>query len=124
MIGKRLKDLRQNKRKTLEEVSTAVGVARSTYAGYESEHREPPNEIIISLADYYNVSTDYLLGVTDLPDPKDPELNAKVLLGSGALHWDGVPLEDEELKPIRQLLEIVVKQRLPKREGTSSCTDK
>lgn len=122
MIGSRLKELRLDKRKTIEEIAKFLGTGRSTYAGYEAEYRQPPNEILVSLAEYHNVSTDYLLGVTDIPDAKDPETNAKVILGSGALHWDGIPLNDEELKPIRELLELVVRERLPKKQEETNKT--
>ncbi|RKH76993.1 helix-turn-helix domain-containing protein [Corallococcus sp. AB032C] len=114
MIGKRLREVRKKRGLTLQEIADKLGVARSTYAGYESDYRQPPLEILVQIADILKTSTDYLLGLTDNPYPKEPTRNAKELLKENDLHWDGVPLTDEELKPLRDLLELVVRDRLPK----------
>lgn len=114
MIGKRLREVRKKRGLTLQEIADKLGVARSTYAGYESNYRQPPLEILVQIADILKTSTDYLLGLTDNPYPKEPTRNAKELLKENDLHWDGVPLTDEELKPLRDLLELVVRDRLPK----------
>lgn len=42
---------------------------RSVYRRYESGERETPAWVVVKLADYYKVSTDYLLGRTDDPTP-------------------------------------------------------
>ncbi|WP_199756399.1 helix-turn-helix domain-containing protein [Corallococcus sp. AB032C] len=114
LIGKRLREVRKKRGLTLQEIADKLGVARSTYAGYESDYRQPPLEILVQIADILKTSTDYLLGLTDNPYPKEPTRNAKELLKENDLHWDGVPLTDEELKPLRDLLELVVRDRLPK----------
>lgn len=114
MIGKRLREVRKKRGLTLQEIADKLGVARSTYAGYESDYRQPPLEILVQIADILKTSTDYLLGLTDNPYPKEPTRNAKELLKENDLHWDGIPLTDEELKPLRDLLELVVRDRLPK----------
>lgn len=98
----------------MQEMADRLGVARSTYAGYESEYRQPTLETLHDIAKILRTSTDYLLGLTDNPHPVEPTKNVKELLKEDELHWDGVPLTDEELKPLRDLLEIVVKERLPK----------
>jgi transcriptional regulator with XRE-family HTH domain len=114
LIGKRLREVRKKRGLTLQEIADKLGVARSTYAGYESDYRQPPLEILVQIADILKTSTDYLLGLTDNPYPKEPTRNAKELLKENDLHWDGIPLTDEELKPLRDLLELVVRDRLPK----------
>jgi transcriptional regulator with XRE-family HTH domain len=116
MYGKRLKDLRKNKNWTIEDVATKIEVGRSTYAGYETEHRKPPLEIISELASLYNVSTDYILGLTNESEPTKIEYNASEYLKKENLNWDGVPLTDRELKPVRDLLEIVIRDRLPNKQ--------
>ncbi|MGG3737226.1 helix-turn-helix domain-containing protein [Aeribacillus pallidus] len=114
VIGERLRELRKKRGLTLQEAADRIGVARSTYSGYESNYRQPPLEILYNIAEVLQTSADYLLGLTDNPYPKEPTKNAKELLNDKDLHWDGVPLSDAELKPLRDLLELVVKERLPK----------
>ena len=113
MYGERLRLLRKAHRLTMEEVGKRLGIAKSSYAGYENETRQPPLEKLQKLAEMYNVSTDYILGLTDDPDPKRDRRNVREFLMKKHLHWDGRPLSEEELEPIRKLLEIVVRDRLP-----------
>lgn len=114
MIGKRLKDMRKKRGFTMQDMADRLGVARSTYAGYESEYRQPTLETLHDIANILRTSTDYLLGLTDNPHPVEPTKNVKELLKEDELHWDGVPLTDEELKPLRDLLDVIVRERLPK----------
>ena len=98
----------------MQDMADRLGVARSTYAGYESEYRQPTLETLHGKASILKTSADYLIGLTDNPHPVEPTKNVKELLKEDELHWDGVPLTDEELKPLRDLLEVVVRERLPK----------
>lgn len=111
-IGDRLRAMRKMRGLTLQDMADRLGVARSTYAGYESDYRQPPLEILHQIAEVLKTSADYLLGLTNNPHPKEPTKNARELLLDRELHWDGVPLTDEELKPLRDLLELVVRDRL------------
>lgn len=67
LVYTRLVELRKKKNLTQEQVSNAIGVARTTYAMYEQGRREMDYELLIKLADFYNVSLDYLFGRTDNP---------------------------------------------------------
>lgn len=60
-LGARLKILRG--KKTQEEVSNSLGLSRARYSHYENDRVEPDNEILKKLAEYYKVTTDYLLGI-------------------------------------------------------------
>lgn len=62
VLGNRLRQLRKQRKLTQEEVARKIGVARTTYAMYEQNSREPDNKTIQKLADYFQVSIDYLLG--------------------------------------------------------------
>ena len=53
--------------KTQQEIAELLNMHRSVYRRYESGEREIPVWAVIKLADYYRVSTDYLLGLTDDP---------------------------------------------------------
>ncbi|WP_034757852.1 helix-turn-helix domain-containing protein [Rossellomorea vietnamensis] len=66
MLTKRLKNLRG--KTTQEEVAGRIGISRARYSHYENGRSEPDTEILNKLADYYDVSVDYLLGRTDDPN--------------------------------------------------------
>lgn len=59
-LGARLKVLRGTK--TQEEVANNLGLSRARYSHYENNRVEPDNETLSKLAEYYKVTTDYLLG--------------------------------------------------------------
>ncbi len=107
MFGERLRLLRKSNRLTMEEVGRRIGIAKSSYAGYESEHRMPPLDKLQKLASMYDVSTDYIIGLTDDPDPKKDRRNLKEFIEKDDLHYNGVPIPDEVLKPIKELLKII-----------------
>ena len=62
MIGKQLKYLRELKGKSQQEVCSILNIEQSTLANYENDKRVPKIDILIKLAEYYNVSVDCLLG--------------------------------------------------------------
>lgn len=64
-FAERLKDLRNRKGQTQDEVGKAVGKSREAVSKYEIGEREPDLNAVASLARYFNVSTDYMLGITD-----------------------------------------------------------
>ena len=64
MIGNILKQLRTENGLTIAKAAETFGVATRTYSSYELEEREPNLALLNKLADFYNVSTDYLLGRT------------------------------------------------------------
>ena len=66
---KRLRDLREDGDLTQQTVADILTMHRSVYRRYESGQRETPAWVVVKLADYYHVSTDYLLGRTDDPTP-------------------------------------------------------
>lgn len=69
MHFQRLEDLRVDHDKTQVEIAEYLNMGRNVYWRYEKGIREIPTWAIIKLADFYNVSTDYLLGRTDDPTP-------------------------------------------------------
>lgn len=108
MFKKRLKSLRTSTKLTQEETAKKLGIARTTYAMYEQGKREPDIATLNSLASYFNVSVDYLLGTAE-QDQKLPELTKKEELdikkdlekivnslssNQGYAHFGGESLED------------------------------
>jgi len=74
ITAKRLRELREKKQVSQDDVSKFLGVERTTYTSYESG-RSRPVRVLNKLAEYYNVSIDYLLGLADLPLPKEVNIN-------------------------------------------------
>ena len=61
-FGKRLKKLRKEKKISQEKLADIIGISRSTLSMYELDKREPDIANIVKFADFFGVSTDYLLG--------------------------------------------------------------
>ena len=68
VLAERLKQCRLEKHCTQNEVAIFCDIAEKTYQNYELKRREPKLEILIRIADFYQVSLDYLVGRTDRPD--------------------------------------------------------
>lgn len=66
VLSERLKECRKAKGYTQIEVATLCDITEKTYQNYELMTREPKLEILIRIADLYNVSLDYLVGRTDV----------------------------------------------------------
>ncbi|WP_088815485.1 MULTISPECIES: helix-turn-helix domain-containing protein [Listeria] len=62
MFGDRLVKLRKERKLTQDDVSKKIGVARTSYASYEQNRRVPDSDVQIKLADFFDVSLDYLHG--------------------------------------------------------------
>lgn len=106
----KLKELREKKGLLQKDVANYLKIARNTYSQYEIGAREPDIITLISLADFFDVSVDYLIGRVD-----DPNVASDALVGTE----DGriVPLDDagfspEELSRITTVVESVVKKYL------------
>lgn len=62
---KRIRDLREDKDLNQTEIANFLGMSQTGYSKYETGENDIPTEILIKLADFYNVSVDYLLNRTD-----------------------------------------------------------
>ena len=61
-LSDRLSELRASAGLSQAKAANKIGIAQSSLASYESERREPSYTVLCKLADFYNVTTDYLLG--------------------------------------------------------------
>ena len=73
----RLRDLREDRDLTQAEVASYLCVKQNTYSQYETGTRQLPIDLLIRLAQYYGVSTDYILELTDKPAPYPPKSKKK-----------------------------------------------
>lgn len=61
----RIRDLREDSDCTQAQMAKILNCSQQVYSNYELGQRDIPTDILIKLSEYYNVSTDYLLGLTD-----------------------------------------------------------
>jgi len=69
MIGERLLELRKDADLTQDDLALILNINKHSISSYERDKSEPPDAIKIAIAKYFDVSLDYLLGVTDIPAP-------------------------------------------------------
>lgn len=70
LIGEKIKELRKNSKITQEQLGNAIGVSKMAISYFEKGKKSPGRESLEKIADYFGVTTDYLLGRSE-----DPELN-------------------------------------------------
>ena len=87
-FGKKLKKLRTNAKLTQQELADRIGVSNTTISFCENTERYPSTDMVIRIANYFHVSTDYLLGIK----------NKKMLNVS--------ELNEEEVKSLQNLIHI------------------
>lgn len=123
MFSKRLKNLRTKKGVTQSEMGDLLGISRQGYAKYENEKSEPDHETIKRLANYFDVTTDYLLGKSNQPRltekdetdiAKRMEKMRKDLMEGNAngegLSFKGEPMSEEAMESLLESLEILERQ--------------
>ncbi len=93
MIGNRIKLLREELGLKQDELAKELNISPSSIGMYETNKREPNNEITIKLADFFGVSTDYLLGKSDIRK-SDEQIKEEFTF---AYHKEAEGLTDEEI---------------------------
>jgi phage repressor protein len=105
----RIKDLAKQKGISLNALEKKLGYSRNTL--YSMKDKKPNAERVSEIADYFQVSTDYLLGRTDEPSiARKFYHNGKEIdveqLASTAMRFNGKPLTEEDKKAIQNIIEI------------------
>lgn len=115
MLGEKLKELRKAKGQTQEQVAKYLGVSRAAYSHFENNRNEPDYNILDKLANYYEVTTDYLLNRNSTPqwaDRRDTTDLKKFLDDDSGMTYDGENLTEEENQQLRvALTQIFWKRR-------------
>lgn len=65
----RLRDIREDRDLTQRALADHLHIRQNTYSQYETGQRQLPVEVLVKLAQFYNTSADYLLGLTDCSEP-------------------------------------------------------
>ena len=98
----RLKAVRLNNKLTQKEVANYFQTSPQSYAQWEKGLRKPSAENLQKRADFFNVSTDYLLGKTDFPEPdSDIDLDTAI---DNSVAFDGTPITDDDREIIKNYL--------------------
>lgn len=100
----RLKELRKNRKISQQTLSKYLNYGYTAIANYESGRNEPSIDTLIQIAEYFDVTVDYLIGLSDFPNREKGLLKkeTKLLLGYRELN-------DAEQNVIEELLEILSK---------------
>lgn len=112
----KIKELADKRGISLTKLEEDLGYSRNTL--YKLKSQRPNAERISEIADYFNVSTDYLLGRTDNPRIASDETIGGYTsedlreLAKSAKTFDGKPLNEEDIEAIENILEIYFKGRL------------
>ena len=105
----RIKELCKKHGISLNALEEKLGYSRNTI--YSLKKQKPNAERIAEIADYFNVSTDYLLGRTDNPKlyttPDGKEVDLSDLRNSVVL-FDGKPLSDDDVFKIEQIIKLSI----------------
>jgi len=99
-FGQRLEMLREERNLSQVAVSKMLNIANSTLSLYESDYRKPDYDMLIKLAKFYDVSTDYLLGLS-----KERKLPARQDRKIHLLDVTGVP--EEAIKLIDEYAQFI-----------------
>ena len=74
---KRIRDLREDHDKTQQQIADYLGTSQTMYARYERGANEMPIRHLLALCRFYQVSADYLLGLSDIPAPQLNKMKRK-----------------------------------------------
>ena len=110
----RVKELSQKRGISLSKLEETLGLGKNSI--YALKRNQPSAERLQEIADYFNVSTDYLLGRTDNPRIASDEVAGYTTedlrkMARNAKTFDGKPLTDEDVEEITNIIEIYLKGR-------------
>lgn len=108
-FGERLATLRDGKSLTQNELAQLTKISRSRLSLYETNKREPDNATLLQLAEFFGVTTDYLLG-SDGTSFSAPEIAKKPkdlqkILEQHDIMFSGTPLNDADKEAILDIVE-------------------
>ena len=110
----RVKELSQKRGISLSKLEETLGLGKNSI--YALKRNQPSAERLQEIADYFNVSTDYLLGCTDNPKIASDEVAGYTTedlrkMARNAKTFDGKPLTNEDVEAITNIIEIYLKGR-------------
>lgn len=107
-VGDRIRILRERKGLSQKHLAYKLGMPNQSLSNYERGYREPPADVLKKLADFFEVSVDYLLGRESFVYDKNSPRNLKEFLDNGSFLYDDVVLDEKDIENIRRMVEFVV----------------
>lgn len=113
MFGRKLKELRLEKKINQSELGEIIGISPSTVGMYERDQRFPDKDILGKIADYFEVSVDYLLGRTDERNINKEKSKLEPNIKTIAAHrlGDIEDLNDDAIDKINEYIEFIRMQQ-------------
>ena len=100
-MGDRIAELRSNAHMSQFQLAKVLGIGTSTLGMYETNKRKPSPKVLKRIADYFNVSTDYLLGRSNNEkEKKGLSLDEAV---DSVMSFDGRPVTDHDRQMMKSL---------------------
>lgn len=124
MLGKRVRQLRRDYNMSQDDLGKILGVGKTTISNYENGNSFPDSEKLLQLSEVFEVTTDYLLGASDVRDrsiltPKDEKNIAKTLdvlkdqienSKEVPLNYNGIDVTDEDTELLYDAIELALKR--------------
>lgn len=110
MIGKIIKQLRKDKNITQADLAKAVGVTTSSIGMYETEVRNPSYEVIVKLANYFDVTTDYLLNNSKKEDLMNNSNKQSKKIDTIAAHLEGKNITPQKMKLLEKYINALFEE--------------
>lgn len=117
-FSKRIKQLRKTSDMKQSEMAKLFHVSQQTVGAWETGRSTPGGDMLKRLADYFNVSIDYLLGRTDIKQPAESDTPSTSDLREAAKHaqtFGGVPVTEEDVNITLGLLDAYYKNKKNKK---------
>lgn len=109
MLPERLSELRLEKKMTHQQMASFLGITRQGYGNYESGKRDLDTQTLNTLADFFEVDTDYLLGRTNV---------RKATADSGRAYRDGGKgWTEEEIQAADEFIQMLRRRDAEKQKG-------
>ena len=114
----RIRELRKSRKITMKQLGEAIGLAESTISHYETGKRQPDNEALLKLGEFFGVPVGYILGAESREPPrtlsekdqrdiaKDLDSMLAKLEDGGDLMFDGAPMSDEARESIKAAMKL------------------
>lgn len=114
----RIRTLRKMRGITMKQLGEVVGLAESTISQYETGKRQPDNETLLKLGEFFNVTVDYLLGADQkekaptLTEKDERDIARKLdaimeeITQGGDLMFDGDPMSEEAIESILAAMKL------------------
>lgn len=121
VIGERITNLRKIQGKTQDELANFLHCNRASFTNYEIGKRIPNIDVIVKLSKYFNVSADYLLGITDIEKPPENITEYQTAILKEIIETYGqVSQENIAIEEMSELIKAIIKHRRYHTEQTAA----